>query len=148
MIRAGLSVLAALALIAGPAAIAAPPNPADLEAQLVCPTCKTTLDQSNAPVANRMKAIIRQRIAEGRTAAEIKAELVRDFGEGVLAEPPKKGFDLLAWALPLTGIALGLVGVAALAWAWARSGRVDEPDEQLDPELDRRVDDELSRFEA
>ena len=77
------------------------PSPADLEAEIVCPTCKTTLDQSDSPIARRMKANIRERIAAGATRGEIKDELVAEFGPGVLAEPPKRGFDLLAWLLPL-----------------------------------------------
>lgn len=145
-------VLAAAVLLAvvAPAAAAGPPNAADLEAELVCPTCKTTLDQSNAPVANRMKAIIRQRIAEGATEAEIKAELVEQFGEAVLAEPPKRGFDLLAWALPLVAVGAGVLGVGALAWAWkARRDTEDgEAPGPVDPELERRIDDELARFDA
>jgi len=43
---------------------------AELERELVCPTCNTTLGLSNAPVADRMRAIIRQRIAAGASAAE------------------------------------------------------------------------------
>ena len=137
-------VVAALALVA-PAGAA--PNPSDLEAELVCPTCKTTLDQSDAPVARRMKQIIRERIAQGATEEEIKAELVADFGRGVLAEPPKSGFDLLAWALPLAGLAIGAAAVGIVAWRWSR---VREPaaEEPLDPELERRLDDELARFES
>lgn len=145
-----LAVVAVLLLsVVAPALAAGPPNAADLEAELVCPTCKTTLDQSNAPVANRMKAIIRQRIAEGATEAAIKAELVEQFGEAVLAEPPKRGFDLLAWALPLVAVAIGAVGVGALAWAWSRR-RDEDRDEVMTPvdaELERRIDDELARFD-
>jgi cytochrome c-type biogenesis protein CcmH len=138
-----------LSAIGFPGAAAGQPNPADLEAELVCPTCKTTLDQSNAPVANRMKAIIRQRIAEGATAAEIKAELVDQFGPAVRAEPTKRGFDLLAWALPLAGVAIAAAGVGALAWAWSRRGAADEtPARPLDEELDRRVDEELARWDG
>lgn len=143
-----LGALAAVVALVGVAAAAAAPNPADLEAELVCPTCKTTLDQSNAPVANRMKAIIRQRIAQGRSEAEIKAELVDQFGPAVLAEPAKKGFDLLAWALPLVGIAIGVAGVGALAWAWSRRAPAAEVEPPLDPELDRRVNEELARYEG
>ena len=91
-----------VALAVGAAATAAP-NPADLEAELVCPTCDTTLDQSNAPVAQRMKQLIRQHIAAGWTEAEIKADLVDQFGPGVLAELPKSGFDL---SKPIVGYAI------------------------------------------
>jgi cytochrome c-type biogenesis protein CcmH len=145
-----LALAAALGLSAGAGAANAP-NPSDLEAELVCPTCKTTLDQSDAPVARRMKAYIRERIAAGDSADEIKADLVAQFGRGVLAEPPKEGFDLLAWALPLAGVLLGGIFLGALAWTWSR-GREPaggpEDDRALDPELERRVDEELARYEG
>jgi len=147
-IAAALAVLAAALVAVGVASAA--PNPADLEAELVCPTCHTTLDQSDAPVARRMKQIIRQRIREGATEQQIKDELVAQFGQGVLATPPKTGFDLLAWLLPLAGLVLGAAAVGALAWTWSRRRRDEEPgpEEPLDPALERRLDDELARFEG
>jgi cytochrome c-type biogenesis protein CcmH len=144
LLAAGIVALA----LAAPA-VAAPPRQADLEAEIVCPTCKTTLDQSSSPIATRMKAYIRARIAAGASGEQIKAELVDQFGPGVLAEPPTSGFDLLAWALPLAAIAVGGVAVGALAWTWSRRRDGDLPAESpaLDPDLERRVDEELARFE-
>jgi len=75
-VRLRALLLAAGVLLIGGSALAAPPNAADLEAELVCPVCETTLDQSNAPVAQRMKAFIRVRIAAGDTEREIKDALV------------------------------------------------------------------------
>jgi len=141
-------VAAALLVGAAPTLAGAGPNPADLEAEIVCPTCKTTLDQSNSPIAARMKAFIRERIAAGDTAAEVKAQLVDQFGPAVLAEPPRRGFDLLAWLLPLGGLAVGAVAVGALAWTWSRRRADNEPAPALDPDLERRIDDELARFEG
>ncbi len=109
----------ALLVGAGPAA-AAPPNAADLEAELVCPVCETTLDQSNAPVAERMKAFIRVRIAAGDSEQQIKDALVAEFGPEVLAEPPEGGFGLLAWLLPLGALLGGAVAVGLLIRAWSR----------------------------
>ncbi len=96
-----------------------------------------------------MKAIIRERLAAGVSADAIKAELVDQFGPAVLAEPPKRGFDLLAWLLPLVGIALGVVFVGIVAVAWSRQRRSGAPEDEppLDPDLDRRVDDELARYD-
>ena len=135
----------ALALAAPAAASEQRPTSAELESELVCPVCETTLDTSNAPVALRMKAFIRERIAAGDTKSEIKAALVEQFGTSVLAVPPKRGFDLVAWVLPLAGLLLGLVAVGLLAWRWSR--RAPEEPGPLDPALERRVDDELARFE-
>ena len=144
-------LLAALVLAAPAAASEQRPTASELESELVCPVCDTTLDVSNAPIALRMKAFIRRRIAAGDTKSEIKAALVEQFGPAVLAEPRKRGFELLAWVLPLAGLALGAVVVGALAWRWSRIRGDDEgsPDggDRLDPELERRLDDELARFD-
>jgi cytochrome c-type biogenesis protein CcmH len=136
------------ALVAGTATAA--PSPADLESELVCPVCGTTLDQSDAPVAQRMKRYIRQRLAAGASEKQIKAELVDQFGPAVLAEPPKSGFSLLAWLVPLGVLVAGAVGVGLLAWGWSRRRGEDTDDAPvvLDPELERRVDAELQRFES
>ncbi|MGH3065105.1 MAG: cytochrome c-type biogenesis protein [Gaiellaceae bacterium] len=131
------------------AAAAPPPNAADLEAELVCPICATTLDQSTAPVAERMKTFIRVRIAAGDTEQEIKAALVADFGPGVLATPSKSGFGLLAWLLPLAALVVGAASVGLLIRSWSRRrGAAPEDERALDPQLDRLVDDELARFDG
>jgi cytochrome c-type biogenesis protein CcmH len=102
------------------------PTQAELEAELVCPTCKTTLDQSDAPVAQQMKRYVARRIAAGDTKSEIKDDLVAQFGKGVLAAPEREGFDLLAWVLPLVGLAGGGIAVSLLLWRWTH-----RPEEEL-----------------
>jgi cytochrome c-type biogenesis protein CcmH len=148
MRRAGPALVTALALALAPVAGArdARPTVADLEDEVVCPTCQTTLDMSTAPVAQRMRAFIRERIDAGDSKAEIKAALVDQFGPGVLAEPPKRGFDLLAWVLPLAGILLAGGTVAYASWRWSR-GRAPA-DEPLDADEERRLDEALARFET
>ena len=144
-----VAVLAAVvALVAAAGAAAAPPNAADLEAEIVCPVCETTLDQSNAPIAERMKAFIRVRIAAGDSEQEIKDALVAEFGTEVLAEPPGGGFGLLAWLLPVLGLAVGAVALALLVRSWSsRRERETVSEEPLDPQLERLVDEELARFD-
>ena len=115
-----LTLMVALAI--APAALASEQHPtqAELEGELVCPTCHTTLDQSNAPIALRMKHFVRTRIAAGDTKSEIKAQLVAQFGKGVLAAPERSGFDLLAWVLPIAGLLAGAAVLTVLAWRWTR----------------------------
>ena len=125
------------------------PTLQELEGELICQTCKTTLDQSNAPVAEQMRAIIRERIAAGDTKSEIKERLVAEYGPGVLAAPRKSGFDLLAWLLPLLGVTLAALAVGVAAWRWSRE-RADAEGElpvALEPALERRLDEELRRFD-
>jgi cytochrome c-type biogenesis protein CcmH len=134
----------------------ATPTLAELETELICPTCQTTLELSNSPVAERMRVFIRERIAAGDTESEIKDALVADFGEGVLAAPPKQGFNLLAWVLPLAAAALAVAAVAVALRRWSRARREEVAETSpsangrppLDPELERRVDEELARFDG
>jgi cytochrome c-type biogenesis protein CcmH len=127
-VRALLVCVAAFALACAAPAFASEQHPtqAELEGELVCPTCHTTLDQSNAPVAVRMKQYIAQRIAAGDSKSEIKAQLVAQFGRGVLAAPEKEGFDLLAWVLPIAGLLAGAGVLTLLLWRWTR-----RPEEEL-----------------
>ena len=150
MTRVAAAALVALcaAAIVPAGARPAPPNAADLEAEVVCPVCETTIDQSNAPVAERMKLYIRERIAAGDTEQEIKDALVREFGPGVLATPEKSGFGLLAWLVPLAALVVGAVVVGLLVRAWSRSRDTRPEETLLDPELERRVDEELARFDG
>jgi cytochrome c-type biogenesis protein CcmH len=155
MRRVALIVVGFLALAAPAAASEEHPTLAELERELVCPTCKTTLEMSNAPVAERMRAFIRQRIAAGDTKSEIKDKLVAQFGESVLAAPPARGFNLLAWLVPIAGGLIAAVAVAVLALRWSRSraapaGGPSAADSRrpLDPESERRVDEELARFDT
>ena len=149
LVAALVLVLVAGALAAASLARAAgPPNAADLEAELVCPVCETTLDQSDAPVAQRMKTFIRERIAAGDSEREIKDALVAEFGRGVLATPPKNGFGLLAWLLPLGALVAGALTVGLLVWGWSHRRGPPDPPAPIDPDLERRVDEELARFEG
>ena len=141
-------LLATAAAVAASASAATRPDAAALESELVCPVCETTLDQSDSPVAQRMKAFIRKRIAAGDSAEQIKAKLVAQFGPDVLASPPKSGFGLLAWLVPLVAAVGAAVVIAVLVRAWSRRRAPPVPERRLDPDLERRVDDELARFEG
>ena len=150
-------MLALLALLGAGAARASEAHPTlpEVEKEVICPVCHETLDLSTSPIADRMRAFIQQRIAAGDTKSEIKQKLVAQFGESVLAAPPKRGFNLLAWVLPLVGIVAGTVTVGLLARRWSRTRPEPKPPDAssngrppLDPELERRLDEELARFDA
>lgn len=150
--RARVLAVAAAALLLAPAAAASERHPTqgEMEAEVVCPTCHTTLDQSDSPIAQRMKVFIAARIRAGDSKSEIERRLVDQFGPAVLAKPSTHGFDLLAWLLPIVGLLLGavVVGIAAWRWSRARAPRPVAPQQPLDPQLEQRVDEELARFEA
>ena len=72
-----------------------------LSQRLMCPVCDgQTLDQSQAQLSEDMKAVIRTKIEEGETNAEIRAYFVDRYGEIVLASPEAGGFNVIAWVVP------------------------------------------------
>ncbi len=148
---AKVAALAAAALVlAGPAAAAcAHPRTSltYLEGQIMCPTCHTTLDQSDAPAARRIERRIQVLIDRCETADQIRADLVRNFGAGILAAPPRKGFDLLAWWLPLGGIVLGALLLALGVWRWSRVRAPEGHEPPLDPEVDAHIDELLAELD-
>jgi cytochrome c-type biogenesis protein CcmH len=155
-VRRVVVLAAVVACVLAGTAAASEENPtlAELEREVICPTCNTTLELSNSPIAERMRLFISDRIAAGDTKSEIKSKLVAQFGDAVLAAPPKEGFNLLAWVLPLAGVGLAAAALALLARRWVRSREPAAADPSsngrapLDPDLERRLDEELARFDA
>jgi cytochrome c-type biogenesis protein CcmH len=123
------------------------PSLAELEGEVMCPVCETTLDQSSSPAAQQIKRVIANRIAAGDTKSQIKDRLVAEYGNAILAAPPRKGFGLVAWWLPVVGILVAAVVVGMGARRWARAREPAPVGPPLDPALERRLDDELRRFE-
>jgi len=150
-----VATLAAAAVlgVAAPAAWASEQHPTlpEIEGDYMCLLCKTPLDESNSPFANQERAVIRRLIVRGLTKTEIRDELVKDYGSGILAAPPDSGFNVLAWWLPIVGVVLGALVLAFGVWRWSRS-RGEPPGgpapTRLDAGLERRLDEELARFDG
>jgi len=152
-----LAVMAAALALATPAlASERHPTLAELEDQLMCPVCQgETLAQSDSVPAQRIKAHLQQRINQGWSRSRIINEEVDIWGTRILAAPRKHGFDLLAWVLPLVGIFVAAGILALLAWRWTRTREEPVPlgpaslnGRPLDPELEKRLDEELARFDG
>ena len=151
MIRLAAVAVAAL-IAAGPAAArcAHPKTSLSyLEGQIMCPTCHTTLDQSDSAAAQRIKVLIQQRVDQCATADEIRAELVANYGARILAAPTHKGFDLLAWWLPLGGVIAGAGVLAFGVWRWSRAPESETAgaDPALDADDEQRLDELLARLD-
>ena len=116
----------------------------------MCPTCHTTLDMSNSPAARQIERFIAQKIDACWTAQQIETALVQNYGQGILAEPSHKGFDLLAWWLPIVAVLGGALVLAFGVWRWSR-GRDDDPPTAppsgLDDETERKIDELLAGME-
>jgi cytochrome c-type biogenesis protein CcmH len=139
--------LAGLALLAAAPAIADQALMPDIEDEVMCPVCGTTLELANGPQADRERALIRRLDEQGLNKEQIKDQLVAEYGEDVLATPDSEGFDLAAWVVPGLGIALA---AGAIGLAIARLGRRRDrggESSALEPEQDARIDRDMKSYD-
>ena len=69
--------------------------------------CGKSLADCPAGVSEEMKYQIRQMLGSGKTKEQIEEHFVNIHGLRILSAPPKKGFFLTAWIMPIVGIVLG-----------------------------------------
>jgi cytochrome c-type biogenesis protein CcmH/NrfF len=148
-----LGVLAMLAFAGTSAASEQHPTLPEIEGEVLCTVCNEPLDMSSGPFADRERAVIRHWIAAGLTKSQIEQKLVDQFGRNVLLSPPTSGFNVIAWVLPIAGGIVAALLIGFGAWRWSRrreSGPPDSPQPatRVEPDLERRLDEELARYDA
>lgn len=75
-------------------------------------------------------------VAKGLSDDQIEQAFVQEYGPTVLIEPPKKGFDLLAWALPVALPIFAVLLVWGLVTRWReRSALAPAGGPPVDPNL-------------
>jgi cytochrome c-type biogenesis protein CcmH len=138
----------ALAIVLAVLAAGGPASLPDIEDEVMCVECKTALNVSTSAVAEQERDFIRRQIAMGKDKQEVKDALVEEFGQGVLATPEEKGFDLAAYLVPL---GLGLLALVALGVGARRFRRRPEAAapaaEPLADDDARRLDAELAAYD-
>ncbi len=139
-----------LALAAGPGLAFTPDEPlADsaleararaLHAELRCMVCQgQSIADSNAPLAQDMRAIVRERIEAGASDDDVRGFLTDRYGDYVLLDPPVKPETYALWFGPAAVFVVG----AAIAFALvrrARAGARDTGATPLSAEERRRLD--------
>jgi cytochrome c-type biogenesis protein CcmH/NrfF len=122
-------LLALIAVGAGGAALAGVPGRAiarsrvsftEAQQTFMCTICHEPLNEAHSPEAFQENGYLRQLIARGDTLAEIKHNMVVQFGTAVLADPPKHGFALLVVIIPVAVIVLGLLTLIYTIPLWRR----------------------------
>jgi cytochrome c-type biogenesis protein CcmH len=89
--------------------------------KLSCPTC-TGINVADCPTETcaQWRAKIGEMLAEGNSEQEILDYFSVRYGDHVLQVPPKRGFFVLVWILPVIAIIAGLVGLAYLMRGWSQ----------------------------
>ena len=76
--------------------------------ELYCPICESTpLDVCATQACADWREVIRTKLSEGQTADDIKAYFELQYGPQALAEPPRSGFTLAVWILPVVAVLIG-----------------------------------------
>ena len=109
---------------------------------LRCVVCQNlSVADSPSELAKEMRDLVREQLLQGKTPDQIRAYFVSRYGEFVLLDPPKRGFNLLLWGLPFVAVVAGAGGVYLVARRWTRQ-RQAEP--SVDPAYAKRVRQELA----
>jgi len=74
--------------------------------------------------ARGMQKDLDDRVAKNESDDAILAAYVTQYGPTVLVEPPKKGFDLLAWVMPILMPLLALVLVWYVVRGWRKKAKL------------------------
>ena len=107
--------------------------------QLDCPVCQgQSVKESNAPLAQQMRALINEKIADGASDEEIFDFFAARYGVGILRDPPKQGLALGVWLGPIIAAAAGVLAVGMVLLR-RRPQPVPKADESL-RELESRID--------
>jgi cytochrome c-type biogenesis protein CcmH len=107
-----------------------------LSQHLRCMVCQNqSIDDSDAPLAHDLRVLVRERLTQGDSDAQVMAFVVSRYGEFVLLKPRFTWHNALLWALP-PGILL--VGGIAL-FASVRRRRAATTEQALDDEEERKL---------
>jgi cytochrome c-type biogenesis protein CcmH len=119
----------------------------EVTSELRCVVCQNlSVADSPSDLAREMRNLVRELLQQGKSPEEIKAYFRSRYGDFVLLEPPKRGFNLLVWGLPFVALLLGAGGVYLVARRWAERGQQAAP--PPDPAYAERVRRELREREG
>jgi cytochrome c-type biogenesis protein CcmH len=119
----------------------------NVASQLRCPSCNDeTVADASTPVANQMRAVIREKLAAGESEQQVLADFRASYGDSILASPPPSGFTLIIWIGPLLMLLAGISVVVSAGRDWrsmaapavaAEGEAVPADDSDDDPERER-----------
>jgi cytochrome c-type biogenesis protein CcmH/NrfF len=93
-----------------------------LMCQCGCAQLLGECDHVGCPDRDKELSELTTMIASGLTDQQVLDSFVTKYGMTVLAAPPAKGFDLIAWIAPFAVFAAALLGTILLIWRWGGLG--------------------------
>lgn len=122
-----------------------------VSSKLICQCgCTIILSDCQCQTAQEMRDKVRLMIDQGKGEKQIIASFVSLYGEKVLGEPPKRGFNLLAYILPLAAILTGGIFIWWLIRRWTILSHKKEEArrmEKVDKKYQEKVRRELNKYD-
>ena len=109
-----------------------------ISAELRCLVCQNqSLDDSSAELAHDLRVLIRERLKAGDSDEQVRAYLVRRYGEFILLKPPLQRDTYVLWYGPFVVLLLG--AAAAMLFLRRRGRAAAAAPTPLTPEERRQV---------
>jgi cytochrome c-type biogenesis protein CcmH len=108
-----------------------------ITSELRCLVCQNqSIDDSDASLARDLRVLVRDKLKEGLSDAQIRQFVHERYGDFVLLRPPVKMTTLFLWLTPLVALFAGVFVV----WSAARRPRVGlDPNGHLTEDERRRL---------
>jgi len=122
--------------------------------ELYCPVCENVpLDVCPTTACAQWRELIREKIREGWTPDEIKIYLAEQYGDRVLAEPPRSGINWLVYLLPPALILVGAIYLGLNIQRMKKKPIINTTHESTDPiqpqdEYMKKIEAELKKRES
>lgn len=121
--------------------------------ELYCPVCENIpLDACGTAACQQWRSLIREKLGEGWSDEQIKTYFAEQYGDRVLAEPPRSGLNWLAYLVPPLAFILGVFILVKAFTSWKGSGPAaasnvvqPDPDPSSEDEYVARLEEELRR---
>jgi cytochrome c-type biogenesis protein CcmH len=102
-----------------------------IAARLKCPFCAgESLADAQSGIARDLRTLIDERVASGATDAEVFDEFVDRYGEQILLDPPRTGWGVGLWLVPLLIAGLGVWAILGSRRRKVTSGESVETDRE------------------
>ena len=125
----------------------------EVEESLMCYACTgESLNKCRSGCGDQMRSIIKNMKRQGKSKDEVLDYFVKQHGVTILTIPQKKGFNLVAYNAPIIGLLVGIGIAFFLVRKWGKNaisetGSGETQEESLSSDMQKKIDDELSKLE-
>ena len=117
--------------------------------QLYCPVCENIpLDVCGTQACAQWRELIREKLGQGWSEAQIKQYFVDQYGDRVLATPPARGLNWLVYIVPPLAIIAGIYILFRAFQSWKQPAPVDVQEDAAPAQTDEyvmRLEEELKK---